>query len=139
MAKIIYNGAHAGFLTVEGYTFQKGINDVNDTVLNHLHTQWMLKNKHFILIPETPVTVDVVAQTERVVKVAVTTSNYLAAPKLPTQTQAEYEALEAAKNAKTAELAAKKEAAAQVIADAAAKKAAAAAKEAAAAKDTTKK
>ncbi len=112
MTKLQYNGAHAGFLTVEGHTFKKGVNDVNDAVLNHLHTQWMIKNKHFVVLPETQ-TVTVKATTVPV-----------AAPKLPTQTQAEYEALEAIKNAKTAELEAKKVAAAKVIAEAAAKKAA---------------
>ena len=111
MAKILYNEMHAGFLTVEGYTFHKGVNEVGDNVLNHTYTQWMLKNKHFVLIPDN--------KALKEVKLPV------AAPKLPTQTEEAYLVLEAKKNTKTAALEAKKLAAANVIAEAAAKKAAA--------------
>lgn len=111
MAKIQYNGMHAGPLKVEGYTFKQGINEVDDNLLNDVLTKWMLKNKHFILIPET--------KALKEVKLPV------AAPKLTNQTEESYLALEAKKNTKTAALEAKKLAAAKVIAEAAAKKAAA--------------
>lgn len=106
MPKILYNGNHAGAINIEGYTFKKGVNEVSQSVANHVYSQWMLKNRHFVLVSEPIALVKAVAT-----------------PLAKGQTQAEYEALEAIKNAKSAELAA-----ADIIAAAAAKKAASQAK-----------